>query len=107
LCPEPQSVELSINGKTDKCSLGEDINFQFTGFGIVGKVRLGNKSTVNLYIHRQWFWEYLGVWTPKDLHSVYVSDSEVYYSGFPCILESLGIFFAGFSISWKVLETKA
>lgn len=40
LYPEPQSVELSINGKTDKCSLGEDINFQFTGFGIVGKVRL-------------------------------------------------------------------
>jgi hypothetical protein len=35
---EPQSVELVIDGKTDKCSLGEDINFQFTGFGVVGKV---------------------------------------------------------------------
>jgi len=38
LCSEPEFVELSINGKTDKCSSGEDINFQFTGFGIVGKV---------------------------------------------------------------------
>ena len=38
LCEEPESVELSINGKTDKCSSGEDINFQFTGFGITGKV---------------------------------------------------------------------
>jgi hypothetical protein len=35
---EPQTVELSIDGKTDRCSLGEDINFVFTGFGVVGKV---------------------------------------------------------------------
>ena len=41
---EPQTVELSINGKTDKCSSGEDINFQFTGFGIVGKVCVGTDS---------------------------------------------------------------
>ena len=33
-------VTLNIDGKTDKCSLQEDINFQFTGFGIVGKVRM-------------------------------------------------------------------
>ena len=35
---EPQSVELHIDGQTDKCSKGEDINFQFTGFGVVGRV---------------------------------------------------------------------
>lgn len=35
---EPQSFSLNIDGKTDKCSLSEDINFQFTGFGVVGKV---------------------------------------------------------------------
>ena len=27
-----------IDGKTDKCSRSEDINFQFTGFGVVGQV---------------------------------------------------------------------
>lgn len=36
---EPQSFSLNIDGKTDKCSLSEDINFQFTGFGVVGKVK--------------------------------------------------------------------
>lgn len=35
---DPQSIELHIDGKTDQCSKGEDINFQFTGFGVVGKV---------------------------------------------------------------------
>ncbi|XP_070547557.1 BOS complex subunit NOMO1-like [Ptychodera flava] len=35
---EPSSVDLTIDGKTDKCSKGEDINFQFTGFSIVGRV---------------------------------------------------------------------
>ncbi|XP_077985075.1 BOS complex subunit NOMO1-like [Glandiceps talaboti] len=35
---DPSNVELSIDGKTDKCSQGVDINFQFTGFSIVGRV---------------------------------------------------------------------
>lgn len=36
---DPTSVEINIDGKTDQCSRGEDINFQFTGFGLVGTVR--------------------------------------------------------------------
>ena len=35
---EPESVDLLIDGVNDLCSRGEDINFQFTGFGVVGKV---------------------------------------------------------------------
>ena len=35
---EPESLALNIDGKTDKCSRSEDVNFQFTGFGVVGKV---------------------------------------------------------------------
>ena len=44
--PEPQSIQLHIDGKTDECSKGEDINFQFTGFGVVGKVRRGKVSSL-------------------------------------------------------------
>ena len=36
---EPTSVELNIDGTTDQCSRGEDVNFQFTGFGLIGTVR--------------------------------------------------------------------
>ncbi|KAL5020566.1 hypothetical protein ScPMuIL_003458 [Solemya velum] len=35
---EPESIELHIDGTTDKCSLGQDINFHFTGFSVQGKV---------------------------------------------------------------------
>lgn len=35
---EPESVPLKVDGSTDHCSLGEDINFRFTGFSINGKV---------------------------------------------------------------------
>ncbi|KAL4228821.1 hypothetical protein ACF0H5_011861 [Mactra antiquata] len=35
---EPESVELHVDGDKDKCSLGEDINFVFTGFSLTGKV---------------------------------------------------------------------
>ena len=34
---EPPSVEIAIDGSSDKCSKQEDINFHFTGFGIAGK----------------------------------------------------------------------
>ncbi|XP_072048765.1 LOW QUALITY PROTEIN: BOS complex subunit NOMO1-like [Amphiura filiformis] len=35
---DPVSVDLHIDGETDKCSRGEDINFQFTGFTVTGNV---------------------------------------------------------------------
>ena len=35
---DPSSVDLHIDGETDACSKSEDINFRFTGFGVVGKV---------------------------------------------------------------------
>ncbi|PIK59939.1 putative nodal modulator 1 [Apostichopus japonicus] len=35
---EPSSVAVDIDGETDKCSRGEDINFRFIGFTVKGKV---------------------------------------------------------------------
>ncbi|PIK34154.1 putative nodal modulator 1 [Apostichopus japonicus] len=35
---EPSSVSVDIDGETDKCSRGEDINFRFIGFTVKGKV---------------------------------------------------------------------
>lgn len=35
---EPNTVTLNVDGKTDLCSLGKDINFIFKGFGITGQV---------------------------------------------------------------------
>lgn len=35
---DPVSVDLHIDGKTDRCTKGEDINFIFTGFTLFGKV---------------------------------------------------------------------
>ncbi|XP_071958436.1 BOS complex subunit NOMO1-like [Antedon mediterranea] len=35
---EPRDVKLNIDGKTDVCSRGEDINFKFMGFAVEGKV---------------------------------------------------------------------
>ncbi|XP_061181394.1 BOS complex subunit NOMO1-like [Saccostrea echinata] len=35
---EPESYSLKVDGETDKCSRGEDINFRFTGFTVSGKV---------------------------------------------------------------------
>ena len=35
---EPESVQLAIDGKTDPCSRGEDINFVFSGFSVNGKI---------------------------------------------------------------------
>ena len=37
---EPSEVKLHVDGSTDKCSKGEDINFLFTGFTILGQVLL-------------------------------------------------------------------
>ncbi|XP_059139857.1 BOS complex subunit NOMO1-like isoform X2 [Physella acuta] len=42
---EPASVELKVDGENDPCSKGEDINFKFTGFSIMGIVAsLGQTS---------------------------------------------------------------
>ncbi|CAG4950717.1 unnamed protein product [Parnassius apollo] len=35
---EPSLVELQVDGEKDQCSIGEDINFTFNGFGITGRV---------------------------------------------------------------------
>lgn len=35
---EPSEVDLSVDGTTDRCSAGQDINFAFNGFGITGRV---------------------------------------------------------------------
>ena len=38
LFSDPENVELKVDGVSDSCSLGQDINFKFTGFSINGKV---------------------------------------------------------------------
>ncbi|XP_061708371.1 BOS complex subunit NOMO3 [Cydia pomonella] len=35
---EPSEVNLNIDGVTDQCSTGQDVNFSFNGFGITGLV---------------------------------------------------------------------
>ena len=35
---EPLQVVVEVDGETDQCSRGEDINFQFLGFSVLGKV---------------------------------------------------------------------
>ena len=35
---EPTEVGLNVDGITDDCSQGKDINFTFKGFGITGHV---------------------------------------------------------------------
>ncbi|CAL7942843.1 unnamed protein product [Xylocopa violacea] len=52
---EPTEILLNVDGTSDACSQGKDINFTFKGFGITGKVTsLGSDSgpkgvTVSLY----------------------------------------------------------
>ncbi|XP_017891823.1 nodal modulator 3 [Ceratina calcarata] len=52
---EPTEVVLNVDGTTDACSQGKDINFTFKGFGITGKVTslgadFGPKGvTISLY----------------------------------------------------------
>ena len=41
---EPASMDVMIDGTTDPCSRGEDINFQFTGFDVHGQVRAHTKQ---------------------------------------------------------------
>jgi hypothetical protein len=34
---EPEKVILNVDGRTDQCSQGKDINFVFKGFAITGQ----------------------------------------------------------------------
>lgn len=35
---EPEQIDINFDGKTDVCSLGQDVNFVFKGFGITGQI---------------------------------------------------------------------
>lgn len=35
---EPEQYEINFDGKSDICSLGNDVNFVFKGFGITGRI---------------------------------------------------------------------
>lgn len=48
---EPTSVELNIDGSKDQCSRGEDINFQFTGFGLTGRVSGVNRHLNKTFVY--------------------------------------------------------
>lgn len=51
---DPNSVELNIDGTTDKCSKGEDINFIFTGFTLSGKVGFKAYHTCTcVHVHKK------------------------------------------------------
>ena len=42
---EPSEVSLVVDGETDQCSRGEDINFNHVGFSVYGQVNKGHYST--------------------------------------------------------------
>lgn len=52
---KPEAVSLKVDGETDDCTVGRDINFHFQGFAVIGKVlSSGSNSgpkgvTVSLY----------------------------------------------------------
>lgn len=41
---EPEQFEINFDGKTDLCSLGKDIDFNFKGFGITGRIGIANQE---------------------------------------------------------------
>ncbi|CAF1033174.1 unnamed protein product [Didymodactylos carnosus] len=41
----PNQMELNIDGETDPCSLNQDLNFVFKGFGLAGKVISAGSTT--------------------------------------------------------------
>ena len=43
---EPAEVALSVDGESDMCSKGQDVDFTFQGFGVTGQVML-----LRLYEH--------------------------------------------------------
>jgi hypothetical protein len=54
---EPKEVILNVDGVTDYCSQGKDINFVFKGFAITGKVSTVTSSLHSncMYIYDQCF----------------------------------------------------
>lgn len=46
---EPTNVELYVDGVSDICTKGGDINFVFTGFSVNGKVWLQNVVVFNVH----------------------------------------------------------
>lgn len=54
---EPIKVALNVDGASDVCSQGKDINFVFKGFGITGKV---NRKSIILMSKGI-------IWDPKQL----------------------------------------
>lgn len=49
---DPTEVLLNVDGTTDACSQGKDINFIFKGFGITGKVNYLLQRTFNRSIDK-------------------------------------------------------
>uniref|UniRef100_A0A0P4W9J4 SD-repeat containing protein B domain-containing protein n=1 Tax=Scylla olivacea TaxID=85551 RepID=A0A0P4W9J4_SCYOL len=53
---DPEEVSVKIDGETDACSQGKDINFHFKGFAVIGKVvSIGSSSGpegVTVSLHR-------------------------------------------------------
>jgi hypothetical protein len=51
---EPTEVMLNVDGITDDCSQGKDVNFTFKGFGITGRVSnkffLCDEYIENIYV---------------------------------------------------------
>ena len=45
--PAPSEVEVVVDAQTDRCSRGEDINFDHVGFSIFGQVQIG----ITLYMY--------------------------------------------------------
>ena len=51
---EPSEVTLTVDGETDMCSQGQDVDFSFLGFGVTGQVRWTGRllAMKNLWRHR-------------------------------------------------------
>jgi len=48
---DPAEVKLHVDGSSDKCSKGEDIDFLFTGFAIFGQVACVHTRTYYTHTH--------------------------------------------------------
>ena len=48
--PEPSEVALVVDGKTDQCSRGDDINFNHVGFSVYGQVCI-DEHCLTVHVH--------------------------------------------------------
>jgi hypothetical protein len=46
---EPSQIELNVDGETDPCTLNQDLNFIFKGFGLAGRVCRLSKTNSRLF----------------------------------------------------------